>query len=180
MQKLRPIVEFFHLQEHLCVFLPLLAAGGELGTLELGFDQSLQGCRQGKGSPRPGCLADQVAVAVTNVLLLRRTDEALVRRATEMEKLRDINLAISSTLDLDTVLARVLVQHVRTLFPGTEATIWEYHNDTRDLSLLHSTIPDPVYRTQHLDMQSPAGQAVFLQKIVSVPTLELLREVTDC
>ena len=120
---------------------------------------------------------DQVAVAVYNVLLLRRTDEALVRRATEMEKLRDINLAISSTLDLDTVLAR-FVQHVRTLFPGTEATIWEYHNETRDLSLLHSTIPDPVYRTQHLDMQSPAGQAVFLQKIVSVPTLELLSETS--
>ena len=171
----RPIVEPFHLQEHLCVFLPLLAAGGELGTLELGFDRRFKAAVKEKDRRDLVAFADQVAVAVYNVLLLRRTDEALVRRATEMEKLRDINLAISATLDLDTVLARV-VQHVRTLFPGTEATIWEYHNETRDLSLLHSTIPDPAYRIQRLDMQSPAGQAVFLQKIVSVPTPELLSE----
>lgn len=172
----RGAVSRFSLQQHFSVFLPLLAAGDELGTLMLGFDRRFKPALREQEHRDLVAFADQVAVAVHNVRLLQRTDATMVRRATEMEKLRDINLALSSTLDLETVLARV-VQHVQALFPGTEATIWEYHADTQDLTLLHSTITDPSYRSQRLDMESPAGQAVFLGTIRTVPAFDRLPDI---
>lgn len=171
----RAIVDRFDLRQHLCVFMPLLAAGEELGTLELGFP-----ARSGKPLDEESrrdliAFANQVAVAVYNIRLLRQTDEALARRVREMEKLRDINLALSETLNLNTVLERV-VRHVRELFPGAEATIWRYHRDDARLTVLYSSVADPAYQAACHDLRCPAGQAVFYERVVSVPDLAALAE----
>ena len=166
----RAIIDRFDLRQHLCVFMPLLAAGEELGTLELGFPARAKMPLDEEARRNLTAFANQVAVAVYNVRLLRQTDEALARRVREMEKLRDINLTLSETLDLDTVLERV-VRHVRELFPGTEATIWRYHKDDEKLTVLYTSVTDPAYHAVCHDMRCPAGQAIFHEKVVIVPDL---------
>lgn len=171
----RTIVDRFHLHQHLCIFMPLLAAGEELGTLELGFPARTKSSLDEEARRNLIAFANQVAVAVYNVRLLRQTDEALARRVREMEKLRDINLTLGETLDLDTVLERV-VHHVRELFPGTEATIWRYHKDDEKLTVLYTSVADPAYRTVCHDMRCPAGQAILHEKVVTVPDLAVLAD----
>ncbi|MCX6032281.1 MAG: SpoIIE family protein phosphatase [Chloroflexi bacterium] len=105
--------------------------------------------------------------------LLRRTDEALARRVDELEKLRSSSLAVSSTLDLDAVLARILTD-VQALFPGAEMTIWEYHPDQASLTVLQSSLADPVYRGQRLGMDSITGQAVMTRVPRTEPDLTAL------
>ena len=132
----RAIIDRFDLRQHLCAFMPLLAAGEELGTLELGFPGRAKMPLDEETRRNLTAFANQVAVAVYNVRLLRQTDDA-ARRVHELETLRDINLTLSETLNLDAVLERV-VRHVRELFPGTEATIWQYHRDARTLTVLYT------------------------------------------
>lgn len=140
-------------------FLPLSAAGDQLGTLELGYSGLFRASPAEESRRSAAGFADQVAIAVHNMELLRRTDEALARRVIELEKLRSSSLAISSTLDLDAVLRRIL-QDVQALFPGADATIWEYRPEQRNLAVLQSSLGDPSYLAQRLDLDSVAGQAV--------------------
>lgn len=171
----RAIVDRFNLRQHLCVFMPLLAAGEELGTLELGFPARGHTLLDEETRRSLIAFANQVAVAVYNIRLLRQTDEALVRRASEMEKLRDINLTLSETLELNSVLERV-VGHVRELFPGTEATIWRYHKDDEKLTVLYSSVTDPAYHAICHNMRCPAGEAILHERVVDVPDLAVLAE----
>jgi GAF domain-containing protein len=53
-------------------------------------------------------LATEAAIAIVNARLLQNTSEALKKRVAEMETLQEINEAITSTLELDTILEMIL------------------------------------------------------------------------
>src|SRR5262249_44851712 len=72
--------------------------------------------------------ADQAAIAIENARLLselrERTGE-LTRSVDELTALGEVSRALSSTLDLDTVLATIVARAIQ--LSGTDAgTIWEY------------------------------------------------------
>ena len=89
----RALVDRFGLHRYVRVFLPLLAGGEPLGTLELGY--GLGRTRLSDEHKRTlSTFADQVAIAVHNMLLLRRTDEALARKLAELSVGREIQLSL--------------------------------------------------------------------------------------
>jgi serine phosphatase RsbU (regulator of sigma subunit) len=169
------VVDRYGLRDHTFVYLPLQAGGSLLGTLELGYPPGNRIARTEEGRHSLLAFTDQVAIAVHNVHLLQRTDEALARRVVELEKLRSSSLAVSSTLDLDAVLSRIL-HDVQALFPGAEATIWEYHPVPDELTLLQSSLSDASYRAQRLGADSVAGLAVAARRPQLEPDLSLRPE----
>ena len=84
----RALVARFGLHPYTWVFLPLQAAGRPLGTLELGYSETFRPALNEESRANLAAFANQVAIAVHNMQLLRRTDEALARRVAELEKLR--------------------------------------------------------------------------------------------
>lgn len=166
-------VDRLGLHAYVRTFLPLSAAGEQLGTLELGYSGIFRAAPTEESRRSAAAFADQVAIAVHNMELLRRTDEALARRVIELEKLRSSSLAISSTLDLDAVLRRIL-RDVQALFPGAEATIWGYRPEQRNLTVLQSSLIDPTYLAQRLDLNSVAGRAVTSRQTCTEPNLAAL------
>jgi serine phosphatase RsbU (regulator of sigma subunit) len=89
----KTLVERFGLHRYARVFVPLRAAGEQLGTLELGYGGGRT--RTSEEQKRTlGSFADQVAIAVHNMLLLRRTDEALTRKMAEISVGREIQLSL--------------------------------------------------------------------------------------
>ena len=86
--------ERFEQRRYTRVFLPLRAASEDLGTLELGYAAGAR-ARSGEESKRTfAAFADQVAIAVHNMQLLRRTDEALARKMAELAVGREIQLSL--------------------------------------------------------------------------------------
>ena len=86
--------ERFEQRRYTRVFLPLRAASEDLGTLELGYAAGAR-ARLGEESKRTfAAFADQVAIAVHNMQLLRRTDEALARKIAELAVGREIQLSL--------------------------------------------------------------------------------------
>jgi signal transduction histidine kinase len=147
------------LSPYLRVFSPLSAGGARLGTLEVGYHGRPKGTFTEDDRHMLTVFADQVAIAVYNAQLLRRTDEALARRVAEMEKLREISLAVSATLNLETVLASI-IQSLGALFPHTEVTVWQYQPESRTLTALQSSLNDPEYLAQRLDLAGVTGRAL--------------------
>jgi signal transduction histidine kinase len=165
------IVHRFGLHNHLRVFVPLLAGGSKLGVLEVGYPLSLKFQLSEEDQRNLAAFADQVAIAVYNMQLLRRTDEALAQRVDELEKLREVSLAVSSTLDLGAVLSRVL-QNVQALLQATDSTVWEYHPEYQNLTVLQTSIDDALYRAQKLPLASITGQAIQAQEAQPVRDLQ--------
>ncbi len=155
----RTLVSRFGLQDYSWAFLPLRAAGQELGTLELGYHGGFRGATSDDSRADLVAFANQVAIAVHNMQLLRLTDEALARRVAELEKLRASSLAISASLDVATVLDR-MIHDLRSLFPGTETTVWAYDAGERRLSVMQSSLTDKTYLDQQLGLESITGKAV--------------------
>lgn len=89
----RALVDRFGLHRYVRVFLPLIAGGEPLGTLELGY--GVGRVRLSDDHKRTlSTFAEQVAIAVHNMLLLRRTDEALARKLAELSVGREIQLSL--------------------------------------------------------------------------------------
>lgn len=89
----RVLFERFGLHRYVRVFLPLAAGGEQLGVLELGYAAGR--ARFSDEHKRTlSAFADQVAIAVHNMLLLRRTDEALTRKLAELSVGREIQLSL--------------------------------------------------------------------------------------
>ncbi len=174
----KALVDRFALHKYGRAFLPLVAAGDGLGALELGYSDAGRLKLTDESRRGLAAFADQVAIAVYNMQLLRRTDAALARRVAELEMLRSSSLAVSSTLDLDAVLARIL-KDVQALFPGVEMTIWEYHPERAVLTVLQSSLADPVYRAQRLPMESITGRAVVERTPQVEPDLAALPGAAD-
>jgi serine phosphatase RsbU (regulator of sigma subunit) len=168
-------VDRFGLRDHTLAYLPLEAGGSLLGTLELGFPADNRIPRTEEGRRTLQSFADQVAIAVHNVHLLQQTDEALARRVAELEKLRSSSLAVSSTLNLESVLSRIL-HDLQALFPGAEATVWEYAPGRGDLTVLQSSLVEAAYCAQRLGPDSVAGQAVAARQPLLEPDLSLRPE----
>ncbi len=83
----------FGLHRYVRVFLPLIAGSEPLGTLELGY--GVGRARLSDEHKRTlNTFAEQVAIAVHNMLLLRRTDEALARKLAELSVGREIQLSL--------------------------------------------------------------------------------------
>ncbi len=87
------LVERFGLHQYMRHFLPLAAGGDELGTLELGFAGS-RGRTTDESVRTLAAFGDQVAIAVHNMQLLRRTDQALARKLAEISVGREIQLSL--------------------------------------------------------------------------------------
>ncbi len=87
------LVERFGLHQYMRHFLPLAAGGDELGTLELGFAGS-RGRTTEESNRTLAAFGDQVAIAVHNMQLLRRTDQALARKLAEISVGREIQLSL--------------------------------------------------------------------------------------
>lgn len=84
----------FALRGHVLVYLPLLAAGQPLGALELGYAGSLKLTLTEEDRRTLAAFADQVAIAVHNMQLLRRTEEALARKVEEITVAQQIQRAM--------------------------------------------------------------------------------------
>lgn len=158
------IAERFGLHAYLRAFMRLTAAGSQLGALEIGFHARQRDIISEEDRRNLVGFADQVAIAVFNGQLLRRTDQALARQVEELKQLRDVSLAVTSTLDLDKVLTQVMIQ-VQRLFGAQDATIWKALPQEQELIVLQSTIPDANYRSQRLSMNSVTGRAVTTRKV---------------
>ncbi len=87
-------VDRYNLRGHVMVYLPLLAAGDPLGALELGYAGSLKLALTEESRRSLAAFADQVAIAVHNMQLLRRTDEALARKVEEITVAQQIQRAM--------------------------------------------------------------------------------------
>jgi signal transduction histidine kinase len=153
------------LSGHACVFVPLIAAGDELGVLQLGFELGRSQFGPDEMS-QIEAFADQVAIAVYNMQLLRRTDESLTKRVQELTKLQDINRALVSTLDVESVLQRI-IENLCDLYENSAVTIWRYDEETKTLSVSASSLDDPAYRQAKLDLSSFEGQALNRPDYVS-------------
>lgn len=88
------VAERFGLHKYTRVFLPLHAAGEQLGTLELGYVSAGRVRLSEEHKRTLAVFADQVAIAVHNMQLLRRTDEALARKMVELAVGREIQLSL--------------------------------------------------------------------------------------
>jgi signal transduction histidine kinase len=128
---------------HTCVATPLLREGVPLGVICLfrmdvkPFSEKQIGLLQ--------TFADQAVIAIENVRLFTeleaRTAE-LMRSVKELEALGEVGRAVSSTLDLETVLATI-VSRATQLAGMDGGSIWEY-DETREEFYLHATdrLPD--------------------------------------
>ena len=89
----RALFDRFGLHRYVRVFLPLAAGGEQLGVLELGYAAG-RARLPDEYKRTLSAFADQVAIAVHNMLLLRRTDEALARKLAELSVGREIQLSL--------------------------------------------------------------------------------------
>jgi GAF domain-containing protein len=126
--------------------------------------------------------ADQAVIAIENVRLFNeleaRTRE-LTRSVDELTALGDVGRAVSSTLDLETVLGTIVTRANQ--LAGTDGcTIWEYdeaaaefrqrasgYADVREAALL-----DPIGRSTPIPKgQGLAGRAALLRAPVQIPDI---------
>lgn len=166
----RPSPDYRYKRERNSVYFPLVAGSSTLGALELGFSGSPQGWLEEEFQRALVGLVDQVAIAVHNTVLVQRTDQALTRRVQELERLSDVSLAVSATLDLDLVLSHI-IDDVQSLFPNTEVTVWQYDPAEQRLSVLQSSIRDDQYRSSRLGLDSITGRAISTRQTQSVANL---------
>ncbi len=90
----RAAVERIGLHKGVRIFLPLRSAGEALGALELGYAATARAALGEERKRTLAAFADQVAIAVHNMQLLRRTDEALARKLAELAVGREIQLSL--------------------------------------------------------------------------------------
>jgi len=130
-------------------------------------------------------LADHAAIAIENVRLLeelRARSRELGRSVEELKALGEVSQAVSSTLDLQTVLATIVALAVK--LSGTSAgAIYEYDEPTEELLLraTHGTEDELVelLRAAPLHLgEGAAGQAAATQEPVQVTDVDREYAVT--
>jgi signal transduction histidine kinase len=151
------------------IFLPLSAASKDLGTLELGFQQIHQPQLSHEYRNTLRTFADQVAIAVHNMQLLRNTDEALQARVKELEMARR-QLEILRDQEL-TDVARALLHRL----VNAAGTV-PYHLK-RVRNGLQKPSPSLIESLDHvekrfrslIDLRRPMENLVELERIVHEP-----------
>lgn len=150
------------LPEFVRVFLPLQAAESHLGVLKVGYERSRWTHFNQDDIARLHTFADQVAIAVYNMQLLQSTDDALARSVRELEKLQEISRTLTSTMNVDVVLAQIK-QAIRALFPSSHVTLWELDAAQQAFSVLTTSLEDDAYAKLILNASSTAWLAADQQ-----------------
>jgi two-component system, NtrC family, sensor kinase len=158
------------------VMLPLLREGDCVGVLFVGRASARAYSDKEIGLMQS--FADQAVIAIENVRLFNelraRTDE-LIRSVEQLTALGEVSRAVSSTLDLQTVLATIAARAVQ--LSGTEGgVIYEYDEATQELRLTASHRMDEelvdVLRLEPLRLgEGATGQAVAGLVPVQVPDI---------
>jgi signal transduction histidine kinase len=120
------------------VAVPLMREGNPIGVIGVG--RSEPGPFPGKQIELLKTFADQAVIAIENVRLFKELDARtgeLTRSVQELKALGEVGQAVSSTLDLETVLATI-VSRAAELAGMDGGSIWEY-DETREEFHLHAT-----------------------------------------
>ena len=126
-----------------CLAVPMFREGQVIGTIFVG--RSNPGLFAHSKIELLKTFADQAVIAIENVRLFRELETrtaALTRSVGELKALGDVGQAVSSTLDLETVL-RTIVSRATQLAGMDGGSIWEY-DESREEFHLHATdrLPD--------------------------------------
>jgi GAF domain-containing protein len=129
--------------------------------------------------------ADQAVIAIENVRLFKELQERtreLVESVEEMKALGEVGQAVSSSLDLETVLETIVSRAVD--LSGTDAgVIYEYDEGTQEFNLRasHRMEPEAVdgLRAARIKLgEGVTGQAAMTRQPVQIPDTFELRERT--
>jgi GAF domain-containing protein len=129
--------------------------------------------------------ADQAVIAIENVRLLQELQERtreLVRSVGELKALGEVGQAVSSTLDLETVLTRIVSHAVQ--LSGTDCgVIYEYDEATQEFHLrasykMEEEVVDALRAAPIRLGEGVTGQAVTARAPVQVPDILDQREYT--
>jgi two-component system, NtrC family, sensor kinase len=128
--------------------------------------------------------ADQAVIAIENVRLFKELEARtadLLRSVSELTALGDVGRAVSSTLDLETVLDTI-VKQANELARTNGCTIWEYDRTAEEFRQRASqyanererAVLDPISRaTPLLKGQGLAGRAALLREPVQLPDIAI-------
>jgi signal transduction histidine kinase/putative methionine-R-sulfoxide reductase with GAF domain len=122
--------------------------------------------------------ADQAVIAIENVRLFKELDERtneLTRSVRELKALGEVSQAVSSTLDLETVLTRI-VAHAVQLTGAAGGVIYEYDENSEEFHLRGSHQIEKEFvealRGSPIRLRGGAlGQAAFNRAPVEVPDI---------
>jgi len=129
--------------------------------------------------------ADQAVIAIENVRLFQELEERtseLARSVGELKALGEVGQAVSSTLDLETVLATIVAHAVQ--LSGTDCgVIYEYDEPTQEFHLrashrMEADVVDALRAAPIRLGEGVTGQAVTTRAPVQVPDILDQREYT--
>jgi signal transduction histidine kinase len=129
--------------------------------------------------------ADQAVIAIENVRLfqeLEATTRELAQSVRELKALGEVGQAVSSTLDLETVLATIVAHAVQ--LSGTDCgVIYEYDESTQEFQLrashrMEEEVVDALRAAPIRLGEGVTGQAVTTRAPVQVPDILDQREYT--
>jgi signal transduction histidine kinase len=155
------------------IFSPMLWEGRGIGVIFVG--REFTGPYSEKEIALLGTFADQAVIAIENVRLfneLQARTADLSRSVEELKALGEVGAAVSSTLDLDTVLTTILT-HANKL-AGTQAgQIFDYDEATEELRLRSTfgytqDIDEALRRNPIRKGEGVTGQAVAKRQPVQV------------
>jgi signal transduction histidine kinase/DNA-binding response OmpR family regulator len=105
-------------------YIPMLRGGAALGVITV--TRQAPGAFTAHHIELLRTFADQAAIAIQNVRLFHE----LKRSVEELQALGDVGQAVSSTLDIDTVLATIITHAVQLSKADAGGTIYEYNEAT--------------------------------------------------
>jgi signal transduction histidine kinase/HAMP domain-containing protein len=130
--------------------------------------------------------ADQAVIAIENVRLFQELDErtrALAQSVGELKALGEVGQAVSSTLDLQTVLSTI-VRHAIQLSRTDGGVVYEYEEDTEEFHLrashlMEAEIVEALQATPVRLGQGATGRAATVRAPVQLPDILNEQEFTS-
>jgi signal transduction histidine kinase len=145
--------------------LPIVLKQGLCGIVALGHFRPASYSQDDMIQARQ--LADQVAVALSNAYTIaerKRAKEELQKNLQRLVALRDIDLAVTSTLDLDTILD-FLLRKIDLLLPHSATTVWLMNkNEGGPIPVAHRNLDMDDWDTKEFEAWGGVPCAVFETK----------------
>jgi len=145
--------------------LPIVLKQGLCGIVALGHFRPASYSQDDMIQARQ--LADQVAVALSNAYYIaecKRAKEELQKNLQRLVALRDIDLAVTSTLDLDTILD-FLLRKIDLLLPHSATTVWLMNkNEGEPIPVAHRNLDLDDWDTAEFEAWGGVPSAVFETK----------------
>ena len=145
--------------------LPIVLKQGLSGIVALGDFRPASYSQDDRVQARQ--LADQVAVALSNAYYIaerKRAKEELQNNLQRLVALRDIDLAVTSTLDLDTILD-FLLRKIDLLLPHSATTVWLMNkNEGGPIPVAHRNLDLDDWDTEEFEAWGGVPNAVFETK----------------